>query len=100
VSSIPLDDQKKFDAWMLERWREKDTLLEQYVSTGRFPSHELPDGKGATINNAPGGFIETEVKPKYWWEVFQIFTVLGICAFLANVGAKFWNAAFYGKMTG
>lgn len=102
MSSIPLDDPDKFDAWIRDRWREKDELLEQYVSTGRFPANELPslDGKEGTLNNAPGGFIETEVRPQHWWEVLQIFIVLGICALLANLGAKFWNLANYGSMTG
>lgn len=102
MSSIPLDDPEKFDEWMRERWREKDALLEQYVSTGRFPAHELPspEGNGATLNNAPGGFIETEVRPKHWWEILKIFTVLGICGLVANLGAKFWNLAFYGSING
>lgn len=102
MSSIPLDDAEKFDVWMRERWVEKDALLEQYISTGLFPAHEIlsPEGKGVTVNNAPGGFIETEVKPKHWWEVFSIFTVLATCGLFANLLAKVWNLAFYGTITG
>lgn len=102
MSSIPLDNPDKFDIWMRERWVEKDALLEQYISTGRFPAHELPSSKenGDTTKNSPGGFIETEVKPKYWWEVFQIFTILLICALVTNMGAKVWNLAFYGNTLG
>lgn len=102
MSSIPLDDPDRFDVWIRERWREKDDLLEQYVATGRFPAHELPslDGKGGTLNNAPGGFIETEVRPKHWLEFLQIFSVLGTCALLAYWGAKIWNLVNFGSMDG
>ena len=102
MSSIPLDDSNKFDEWMRERWREKDDLLEQYVSTGRFPAHEIPasEKNRFTVDNSTGGFIETEVRTKHWWEIFQIFAILATCGLLANIGAKVWNLAFYGNMTG
>ena len=38
VSSIPASSQEDFEAWLLDRWREKDALLEHYAQTGRFPS--------------------------------------------------------------
>lgn len=100
MSSIPLDDPEAFDLWIRERWTEKDAMLEQYVSTGRFPAHELPSKGGGTLNNAPGGFIETEVRTEHWWEILQIFSVLASCGLLANLGAKIWNLAFYGSLTG
>ena len=37
VADIPLDSQDSFDAWLRARWYEKDALMEQYLSTGRFP---------------------------------------------------------------
>lgn len=100
MSSIPLDDPEAFDLWIRERWTEKDAMLEQYVSTGRFPAHELPSKGGGTLNNAPGGFIETEVRTEHWWEILQIFSVLASCGLLANLGAKIWNLAFYGSLAG
>ncbi|KAK6951532.1 hypothetical protein Daesc_006053 [Daldinia eschscholtzii] len=67
LADIPLDSQEEFDKWLRERWYEKDALLEQYVSTGRFPA------------NAAGikGHIETEVRTQYWWEFIKIFVMLG-----------------------
>jgi len=38
VSTIPVTSQEHFDDWLLDRWREKDALLEHYYQTGRFPS--------------------------------------------------------------
>ncbi|KAI1767971.1 acyltransferase-domain-containing protein [Hypoxylon sp. FL1150] len=67
LADMPLDDQEKFDVWLRERWYEKDALLEQYVSTGRFPAN------GAGIK----GHVETEVRTQYWWEFVKIFVMLG-----------------------
>ena len=65
VSELPLDTVDEFHAWLMERWNEKEILLEQHAKTGRFPS---------SINqNQP---ITTEVKLRRWWEIFQLGGVL------------------------
>ena len=64
--------------------------MEQYMTTGRFPANVASE-KG-TVED----FIETEVRPKHWWEVFDIFTVLATTGFIANLLAKVWNVVFYG----
>lgn len=38
LSTIPLATLEKFDTWLLDRWREKEALLEEHSTTGRFPS--------------------------------------------------------------
>lgn len=85
TSSIPIKDPKEFEAWILDRWKEKDALLEQYYNTGRFPPDESP--KGGTS----GEYIETEVKLQHWYEVGQIFVVLAALAMVANVLSKLWE---------
>ncbi|ORY71389.1 acyltransferase-domain-containing protein [Pseudomassariella vexata] len=67
LADMPLHDQEEFDKWLRDRWYEKDALMEQYVSTGRFPAN------GAGIE----GHIETEVRTQYWWEFLKIFIMLG-----------------------
>ncbi|OHW99191.1 acetyltransferase [Colletotrichum incanum] len=67
LADIPLDDPKVFDAWLRERWYEKDAIMEEYMSTGRFPA-------SADIK---GGHLETEVRLKSWSELAQIFVVVG-----------------------
>ncbi len=84
ISSIPLRDTKAFETWLLDRWKEKDALLEQFYDTGRFPA----DGSSKDVK---GGYIETEVKLRNWLEVGQIFVVLGAMAMVANVLAKLWD---------
>jgi lysocardiolipin and lysophospholipid acyltransferase len=103
MSSIPLDDPEKFDTWLREKWTEKDALLEQYVTTGRFP--ESTDLAATTMNNGTAtkrqpGFIETYVKTAHWWEFLQIFMILGTFGLVANILARVWNVVLYGKSTG
>ncbi|KAI0381250.1 acyltransferase-domain-containing protein [Hypomontagnella monticulosa] len=83
VADIPLDNQEVFDKWLQERWYEKDALLEQYVSTGRFPAN------GAGIK----GHIETEVRTQYWWEFGKIFVMLGVFGLFFNFILKFFRFA-------
>ncbi|KAJ8124981.1 hypothetical protein O1611_g8659 [Lasiodiplodia mahajangana] len=76
VADIPLDNQEDFDKWLRERWYEKDALLEEYVSTGRFP----PNGKE--------GHIETEVKTQHWWEFLKIYIMVGSFGLIYNIMVK------------
>lgn len=86
VDTIPTDDSEKFDVWLRERWYEKDALMEQYISTGRFPP--LPGALTQAGTRASLDFVETEVRTKRWWEFGQIFVVIGVFAFLGNILAK------------
>lgn len=65
--------------------------MEQYMTTGRFPANVTSE-KG-TVEE----FIETEVRPKHWWEVFNIFIVLATTGLIANLLAKVWNVVLYGS---
>ncbi|KAH8909173.1 acyltransferase-domain-containing protein [Coniochaeta sp. PMI_546] len=85
VDDIPLQDPEAFDAWLRERWYEKDALMEQYVSTGRFPA-----SPGEAVTRGKEGFVETEVRTRYPWEFLQIYTVLGVVGLLVYVAYKLW----------
>lgn len=88
IDDIPLDDHDSFDAWLLQRWYEKDALMETYASTGRFPRMAVASDQaesGKTLD-----FIETEVRTKYWWEFLRIFVVVGIFGLLGNIVTKLW----------
>lgn len=108
VTSIPVDDPARFEAWLVEQWRIKDRILEQYVQNGRFPADdgqepqsELTNGKKSSAEELKGaGFIETEVKLAHWYEIGQIFVVLAAFGLVFNVGAKMWNLALYGSLVG
>ena len=80
VNTIPLDDPKKFELWLRLRWREKDKFIDQYLRTGRFPADtgSSKNHKDEFIHGA--GHIESEIKPKYWYEFLQVFAPMGLFA--------------------
>jgi hypothetical protein len=94
IKDIPLDNANKFDLWMRERWTEKDALMEQYLTTGRFPGNPIA---GAVNGAVKEDHIETEVKLAHWWEVGNIFVVLGGVALVFNILARLWELVVYGK---
>lgn len=108
VSTIPLDDVQRFELWLRQRWLEKESLLEGYVQTGRFPGDEGYDiddkpvinGNSNSKNIHGAGIIETEVKLGHWYEIVQIFVVLLTFALVANVLVKVWNLFNYGTLVG
>ncbi len=107
MASIPLDDPKAFEAWLKERWDEKELLLEHYMRNGRFPADEGHESNRELANGAASGkvvkgagYIETEVKLAHWFEVGQIFVVLAGFAMLINVLSKIWNLVVHGRLEG
>ncbi|KAF2811076.1 acyltransferase-domain-containing protein [Mytilinidion resinicola] len=92
TSSIPMDDTKEFEKWVLQRWIEKDQLLEHFVQTGRFPADDeagpSPDG---TKEVKGAGHIETEVRTANPLEFLQIFLPGAALLLVINVLGKIWR---------
>ena len=91
IADIPIHDEKVFGDWLLQRWREKDDLIEHYLDNGRFPADEgtspaSDDGSAEPLKGA--GYIETEVKPTNPFEFLQIFAPVAAFALLVNVVLK------------
>lgn len=97
IKDIPLHDPKNFEQWLLQRWREKDDLLEHYMQNNRFPSSQDLDDEGKPVASGvngrakrakTGGYIEADVRPAHWWEIAQIFApACGIVLLLS----MFWQ---------
>lgn len=85
MADIPLGDAEKFDAWLRDVWYQKDALMEQYLTTGRFPP-----SPGSAVVEGKEGFVETEVRTRYPWEFLQIFVVLGVFGLVWNLLARVW----------
>ncbi|KAG0652057.1 putative acyltransferase [Hyphodiscus hymeniophilus] len=96
VKDIPLGDHEEFDLWLRERWYEKDALIDQYITTGRFPGI-VKGTNGVTNGTVKEEHIETEVKLAHWWEVGNIFLVLATFGLVANILARVWTGMIYGK---
>lgn len=86
IADIPLDDQKEFDLWLRDQWYKKDELMEEYMTTGRFPA----------MVKSSTDFVETQVRTKYPWEILQIFSVLGVSTLLWSNVMKVYRAATKG----
>jgi 1-acyl-sn-glycerol-3-phosphate acyltransferase len=84
IKDIPLGDEKVFADWLVQRWREKDDLLQYYIENGKFPADEGVDGDG----RKGAGWIETEVRPVRWGEWIQVFIPIGAVALVVNVVLK------------
>ena len=92
----------------MDRWLEKEDLLEQYARNGRFPADEGHDSEGEpAINGNSGkkvqmgaGYIETQVKLTHWFEVGQIWVVLASAALVCNILGKIYSFARYGTFKG
>jgi lysocardiolipin and lysophospholipid acyltransferase len=80
IADIPLKDPKEFELWLREEWYKKDALMEEYMTTGRFPA--MAGGKV--------DFIETQVRTRHPWEILQVFSVVGTAALL-------WRNVMKGK---
>lgn len=97
ISDVPLEDQKEFDAWLVQRWVEKDQLLEECFKTGRFPSKLAgfieADGRKSEKQRLASlsGYVETHVQLEHWAEVGQIFSVLTGTAVLYKLSRKLWS---------
>ncbi|KAL8926105.1 MAG: hypothetical protein Q9172_001933 [Xanthocarpia lactea] len=101
VSSIPVptssdpspQEREAFSNWLLARWKEKNMLLEGYARNGRFPADEGHDSEGEpSVGMTKGaGFIETEVRLAHWYEILQIFSVLGAVVSVGVALSRFWG---------
>ncbi|KAK4497652.1 hypothetical protein PRZ48_010305 [Zasmidium cellare] len=76
ISEIPYQDEDQFSRWLLNRWREKDYILEYYYKFGSFPDEQptqallAVEGKKKP-NHAKS--ISTSVKGGGWDEFLSIF---------------------------
>jgi acyltransferase-like protein len=98
LSSIPLSDAKAFDAWLNERWLEKDALLEYFSQHGHFPA-----GDEKALSTAPNGtttakreVVCPKAGPNHPLEFLQIFLSL-LAVPLVWKGFKFlwWIISFF-----
>ncbi|OCK77271.1 acyltransferase-domain-containing protein [Lepidopterella palustris CBS 459.81] len=102
MSSIPIDDIKEFEDWLLQRWIEKDEILDQFVKTGRFPADSgegiIAHGGGlighGKINTEGAGHIETSVKASNPLEILQMFVPLVTLFLIVNVFRKLYLMLF------
>lgn len=92
VSSIPIDNPAAFEVWLLNRWYEKDNLLEYFHRNGCFPADTGVDITPSGKTRRGAGYVETEIKAFRWYEFMQIFAPIGLFALVLY--------SFYGSLPG
>jgi len=79
ISEIPIDDDKAFEVWLRNRWREKDYLLEHFVRYNEFPESPtwmVKQKLQKTKSPMPAKSIETQIKSNNLEEFLSIFAPL------------------------
>ncbi|OAA65639.1 Phospholipid/glycerol acyltransferase [Niveomyces insectorum RCEF 264] len=85
VDDIPLETAEVFDQWLRDRWYEKDAMMETYLTTGRLPASPQATSPGEA------DYIETEVRTRYPWEIFQVFSVVSTVWVLYRLFTMYWR---------
>jgi lysocardiolipin and lysophospholipid acyltransferase len=90
VKDIPTKDPQAFDKWLLNRWREKDELIEQYLETGRFPADDANNSSanGSVKPATTRGYIEVPIAAKTPLEYLQLFIPLGAVYLLSRLARQ------------
>lgn len=88
ISEIPYNDHDAMSAWVMERWREKDELLEAFLETGKFPADVEGTGE------KEGKYIDTEVKTRSPLEFFGLFAPVGAAAMVGRIGVQIFDRLF------
>ncbi|EMC96101.1 hypothetical protein BAUCODRAFT_34884 [Baudoinia panamericana UAMH 10762] len=76
ISDIPLDNDQAFGRWLMNRWREKDYILEYYYKFKNFPADDPVSAMQAVEGKKEPNhakMISTEVKGGGWDEFLSIF---------------------------
>jgi len=87
ISELPVQDHDKMHDWLLQRWREKDDLLEAFNKDGKFPA----DARAVQIEGGPQEkewktpYINTEVKPRSPLEFLSMFVPVTAAALVGRV---------------
>ncbi|KAK5134934.1 hypothetical protein LTR08_006025 [Meristemomyces frigidus] len=87
IATLPLHDHDAMAAWVLQRWREKDALLERFQQDGRFPA----DVEAVHIEGGPQekewktAYISTSVRTRRPWEFLQMFAPVVAVTLVARI---------------
>ncbi|KAK5112682.1 hypothetical protein LTR85_011193 [Meristemomyces frigidus] len=93
ISDLPIGDHDAMYDWVMQRWREKDDLIEAFIKTGKFPA----DTEAVHIEGGPQEkewktpYINTEVKPRFSWEFLQMFAPVTAAALVGRIFVQIFD---------
>lgn len=76
IADIPYQDDEAFSRWLVNRWREKDYMLDYFYKFGNFPAEDPAKAMLAVEGKRkpnPAKSISTSVKGGGWDEFLSIF---------------------------
>lgn len=76
ISDIPVDNDDAFERWLINRWREKDYILEYFNKYNAFPTEDAGKALAAAEGKrkpSHAKMIGTEVQGGGWDEFLSIF---------------------------
>lgn len=76
ISDIPVENDDAFERWLINRWREKDYILEYFNKYNAFPTEDPGKALAAAEGKrkpSHAKMIGTEVKSGGWDEFLSIF---------------------------
>lgn len=87
IKDIPIDDKDAMHDWIMQRWREKDDLIEAFLQNGKFPADvEAVDIAGAPKEKAfRSAYINTEVRPRSPFEFLAMFVPILTVGLLGRI---------------
>jgi hypothetical protein len=93
TSEIPIGSKAELNDWLEARWREKETLLENFYATGKFSpadksAVQIEDGPTEDEFKTP--YITTEVHPVSSAEYLSIFAPVAVAAVAGRI---LWQVA-------
>ncbi|KAI5365234.1 Putative phospholipid/glycerol acyltransferase [Septoria linicola] len=95
ISELPLEDKDAMYEWVIQRWREKDALLDVFMQTGKFPA----DKEAVTIEDGPqdsfkNPYINTSVQLRNPVEFLSIFGPVAAATMVGRVFVQILDRLF------
>lgn len=95
VSELPLDDKDAMHKWVMDRWREKDELLDVFMKTGKFPADkDAVHIEGGPEDSFKTPYINTSVQMRNPIEFLSIFGPVAAATMVGRVLVQILDRLF------
>lgn len=95
IADLPVDDHDAMFTWIMDRWREKDDLIEAFMREGKFPANtaavHIEDGP---VDELKTPYINAQVQSRNQFEFLQIFTPVFAAALISRTAVQFVDKVF------
>jgi len=103
IADIPVEDVDGMQKWILDRWMEKDELLDVFSKTKKFPydpSAFAVDEVDNQSSDKGRGFIESKIRMRSTMELAQVYIPILTVVLIINILYKLYNFVMTGRFGG